>query len=145
MDSTGKKTAAAVHEEIAREIDQWLRVLFRGQRKTGHLDLEAVEMMVRAGMHRAGAAGLTAMLEVPVPVASERSVLCPCGEQARYQGLRSKPVLTAVGKVEVSRPYYWCGHCHQGQFPADAELDIEHTQLSPGVRRMLAMVGQAAP
>ena len=145
MDSTGKKTAAAVHEEIVREIDQWLRVLFSGQRKAGHVDLEAVEMMVRAGMHRAGAAGLTAMLEVPAPVASERSVLCPCGEQARYQGLRSKPVLTVVGKVEVSRPYYWCGHCHQGQFPADAELDIEHTELSPGVRRMLALVGADGP
>ena len=52
----------AVHEEIAREVDRWLRVLFSGQRKTGHVDLEAVEMMVRSGMHRAGAAGLQAML-----------------------------------------------------------------------------------
>jgi hypothetical protein len=145
MDGAGKKTAAAVHEEIAGEIEQWLRVLFRGQRKTGHVDLEAIEMMVRAGMHRVGAAGLTAMLEVPAPVASERSVPCPCGELARYQGIRSKPVLTAVGLAEVSRPYYWCGRCHQGQFPADVELDIEQTALSPGVRRMLAMVGQAAP
>src|SRR5258708_40007501 len=109
MDSTGKKTAAAVHEEIAREIDQWLRVLFRGQRKTGHLDLEAVEMMVRTGMHRAGAAGLTAMLEVPAPVASERSVLCPCGGQARDQGPSPKARVTARGEGGVSRPFYRCG------------------------------------
>ncbi len=145
MDGAGKKTAAAVHEEVAREIDQWLRVLFSAQRKTGHVDLEAVEMLVRAGMHRAGAAGLAAMLEVPAPAAEHRTVPCPCGEQAQYQGLRSKPVLTAVGKVAVSRPYYWCRHCHQGQFPADVELDIEHTELSPGVRRMLAVVGSGAP
>ncbi len=145
MDSTGKKTAAAFHEEIAREVDQWLRVLFAGQRKTGHVDLEAVEMLVRSGMHRAGAAGLQAMLAVPAPAASERSVPCSCGEPARYQGLRSKPVLTAVGEVNVSRPYYWCGDCHRGQFPADAALDIEQTELSPGVRRMLALVGAAAP
>ena len=54
-------------------------------------------------------------------------------------------MLTAVGPVEVSRPYYWCPHCHAGQFPADVELDIENTEFSPGVRRMQAMVGQEAP
>jgi Phage integrase family len=50
-----------------------------------------------------------------------------------------------VGKVEVSRPYYLCPHCHAGQFPADVELDIENREFSPGVRRMQAMVGQEAP
>jgi hypothetical protein len=40
---------------------------------------------------------------------------------------------------------YLCPHCHQGQFPADAELDIEPTAFSPGVRRMQALVGQEAP
>ena len=145
MDGAGKKTAAAVHEEIAREVDQWLRVRLSGQRKTGHVDLEAVEMMVRSGMHRAGAAGLQAMLAVPAPAASERSVPCSCGEPARYQELRSKPVLTAVGEVKVSRPYDYCGPCHRGQFPADAGLDIEQTELSPGGRRMLALVGADGP
>ena len=47
--------------------------------------------------------------------------------------------------MEVSRPYYLCPHCHTGQFPADVELDIENTELSPGVRRMQAVVGQEAP
>ena len=50
-----------------------------------------------------------------------------------------------MGKVEASRPYYLCPHCHSGQFPADIELDVENTTASPGVRRMLAMVGLAAP
>jgi hypothetical protein len=45
----------------------------------------------------------------------------------------------------MNRPWYLCPHCHQGQFPADAELDIEHTDFSPGVRRMQAVVGQQAP
>ena len=145
MDRAGKKTAAAVRDEIACEVDQWLQVLFRGQRKTGHIDVEAVEMMVRSGMQKAGAAGLQEMLAVPVPSASERSLPCACGERARYQGLRSKALLTAVGEVKVSRPYYWCEHCHRGQFPADADLDIELTGLSPGVRRMLALVGADGP
>src|SRR5258708_6359366 len=47
-----KKTAEAIRQEIAREIDQLLRVVFSGRRKTGRLDLEATEMVVRAAMHQ---------------------------------------------------------------------------------------------
>jgi len=122
-----------------------LLVIFNGRRKTGRLDLEAIEMVVRSAMHQAGAAALTELLHFPTPTADQRTLPCSCGQQAHYRELRSKPILTAVGKVEVSRPYYLCAHCHSGQFPADVELDIEHTEFSPGVRRMLALVGQDAP
>lgn len=145
MDTRGKKTAVAIHQEVAREIDKWLHVLFNGRRKTGHLDLEAIEMLMRSAMHQVGAAGITELLRLPVPDAGQRTVPCSCGHTANYRELRSKPVLTAVGKVEVSRPYYLCSQCHSGQFPADVELDIENTEYSPGVRRMLAVVGQDAP
>lgn len=145
MDSRGKKTAAAIHEEITREIDRWLLVLFNGRRKTGYVDLEAIEMMMRSAMHHAGAAGLTELLQYPEPAAGQRRISCPCGHHARYLELRSKTVLTAVGEVKVSRPYYLCSHCHNGQFPADVELDIENKELSPGVRRMEAVVGHGDP
>ena len=111
-------------------------------RKSSHLDLEAVEMLVRSAMHRAGAVALTELLQFPAP--GQRTVACPCGQEARYRGLRSKTVLTAVGTVGVSRPWYLCPHCHQGQFPADQELDMVDTEFSPGVRRMQALVGQDA-
>jgi len=39
------------------------------------------------------------------------------------------------------RAYYWCSRCRQGQFPADIARDIQNTEFSPGVRRMLALVG----
>jgi hypothetical protein len=145
VDTRGKKTAAAIHAEITREVNQWLQVLFNGRRKTGHVDLEAIEMMTRSAMHRVGAAGITELLRFPVPPAEQRTAPCSCGHTAHYQELRSKPVLTAVGRVEVSRPYYLCSHCHNGRFPADIELDIQDTEFSPGVRRMQAVVGQEAP
>jgi len=72
-------------------------VLFNGRRKTGHVDLEASEMMLRSAMHRAGAAGLRQLLQFPVPPAEQRTVSCSCGHTAHYQQLRSKTVLTAVG------------------------------------------------
>jgi hypothetical protein len=145
VDSGGKKTAAAVLEEVTREVGQWLNVLFRGRRKTGHMDLEASEILIRSAMHRAGAVGITQLLQFPVPPAEQRTFPCSCGHTALYQELRSKPLLTAVGPVEVSRPYYLCPHCHHGRFPADLELDIENMELSPGVRRMQAAVGQETP
>lgn len=66
-DGPGKKTAEAIRQEVAREIDQLLRVIFSGRRKAGRLDLEAVEMAVRSAMHRAGAAALTELLRFPAP------------------------------------------------------------------------------
>jgi hypothetical protein len=47
--------------------------------------------------------------------------------------------------VELSRPWYLCRHCHNGQFPVDRQLDVENRDCSPGVRRMQAIVGQEAP
>jgi hypothetical protein len=112
-------------------------------RKTGQVDLEAVEMLVRSAMHQAGARTLTELLRFPAP--DQRSIPCPCGQSALYRELRPKTVLTVVGTVEVSRPYYLCPHCQEGQFPADQELDIARSEFSPGVRRMQALVGQQAP
>ena len=102
-------------------------------------------MAMRSAMHHAGATALGALLQFPVPAAEQRSIPCSCGHRAGYQELRSKPLLTALGEVTVSRPYYLCAHCHHGQFPADVELDIVHTESSPGVRRMEAVIGQDAP
>lgn len=139
MERGGKKTAAAIHQEIAREVDTLLRVIFTDRRQRGSLDLEAVEVATRAAMHRAGAAALTQMLSGPE--AEPSPVDCPCGQRAHYHDLRNKRLLTVVGPVEIERAYYVCRHCGQGQAPRDRELDVEGTECSPGVRRMMAVVG----
>jgi len=115
------------------------------ERRCGQTDLEAVETGLRAALHQAGSAALTELLRYEAPAPDQQRRPCPCGHHARYQGLRSKPVLTVVGRVRTVRPYYLCSRCHQGQFPADAELDIDNSETSPGVRRMQALVGQEAP
>ena len=124
---------------------RWLHVIIKEQRKTGYIDLEAVEMLTRSTMHDAGALAIAAFLQFAAPASGQRRTPCPCGQQTLYQELRSKTVLTVVGEVKVSRPYYLCPHCHNGQFPADVELDIKGTDYSPGVRRMMAVVGYDAP
>jgi len=101
--------------------------------------LEAVEMATRAAMHRAGAAVLEELLAVPHPY--PRQVPCGCGGSAQYHEIRPKQLLTVLGRVKTERPYYVCPACHQGQSPRDQELDVEGTEYSPGVRRMMAVVG----
>jgi hypothetical protein len=93
-------------------------------------------MAVRSALQQAGAAASSKPLRIAAPTAAESRIACECGHEAHYRELRIKSVLTAVGKVQVSRPYYLCPHCHTGQFPADVELDIEHTEFSPGVHRI---------
>jgi hypothetical protein len=60
---------------------------------------------------------------------------------ALYKELRSKPVLTVVGPVAYQRPYYVCSQCHHAPNPTDAALGVERQEFSPGVRRMMAVVG----
>ncbi len=126
-------------------MNQLLARLFAERRNSGRTDLEAVETALRAALHEAGSAALTELLQYETPSPDQHQLPCPCGRYAQYQGMRSKPVLTVVGPARVSRPYYLCSRCHQGQFPADVELDIVDTEVSPGVRRMLALVGSTAP
>jgi len=126
-------------------MNQLLGRVFAQRRQHGRTDLEAVETALRTALHQAGAAAVSQLLQFEAPSPEHRRLPCPCGHHANYQGLRSKPLLTVVGPAQVLRPYYVCGQCHQGQFPADLELDIADKEVSPGVRRMLAVVGAAAP
>lgn len=109
------------------------------------MDLEAVEMGLRAALHQAGAVALSHLLQFSEPAPDQRELPCPCGHKARYRELRSRTLLTALGQVQLLRPWYLCPHCHNGQFPVDRQLDIEKQDCSPGVRRMQALVGQQAP
>ena len=74
----------------------------------------------------AGASALSQLLRYDPPEAEERLWPCPCGQQARYREMRSRRILTALGSVQLTRPYYLCEHCHHGQFPADLDLDVSH-------------------
>ncbi len=120
-------------------------MILQDRRKNGRLDLEATEMALRSALHQAGAVALGQLLQCDPPGPEQRQQACSCGHLAPYLELRSRCILTVVGEVELVRPYYLCSHCHRGQFPLDAQLDVEHQDLSPGVRRMLSVVGSEAP
>lgn len=51
--------------------------------------------------------------------------------------------MTVLGQVRLERAYYHCTACGAGFFPRDRELGIEGGSLSPGVARMVGLVGAA--
>lgn len=130
---------------MAYEVSRLLPLIFQQHRKSGSLDLEAIEMALRSALHHVGAVALGQWLQCEPPGPEERKQPCPCGQVAVYRELRSRTILSAVGEIAIRRPYFLCSHCHHGQFPFDRQLDLAHQDLSPGVRRMLSVVGAEAP
>jgi hypothetical protein len=116
-------------------------MVFGDWHKTGTIDLEAVELLVRNSMHQAGA--LTVQHLLSLSESHDHRVPCTCGQQAQFHETRRKKLLTMLGPVVFDRAYYLCPSCHQGQSPRDQELDVTGTECSPGVRRMMAAVGSA--
>ena len=100
--------------------------------------MEAVEIVVRDCMHHVGPPLLSRLLSMPVAHAAETA--CACGGAARYPDTRSKQLLSVVGPISIERAYSVCPHCPGGQSPLDQTLDVEGTEYSPGVRRMIAPV-----
>jgi hypothetical protein len=96
----------AIQQEVTREVEHLLQLIFRQRGNQGGLDLEAVEMAIRSAMHQAGVAALSELLQFDPPGAEQRRLPCSCGSAAHYLEVRSKPVLTAVGWVELRRPYF---------------------------------------
>ena len=96
-------------------------------------------MATRTASHQLGARLVEKLLSAPAEF--EREVPCPCGQKARFHQMRPKQLLTILGPITIQRPYYVCPACASGQSPRDAELDVQATEYSPGVRRMLAVVG----
>jgi len=96
-------------------------------------------MATRAATHQLGAKILEKLFNGLTDY--EQAVPCDCGQQGRFHEMRRKQILTVLGSITILRPYYLCPYCHQGQSPRDSELDVKGTEYSPGVRRMMAVVG----
>jgi hypothetical protein len=79
--------------------------------------------------------------------AGHRGPRIPCGNghQAEYVSNRAKAIDTVVGPVQLHRAWYHCAACRHGQAPRDAELGVQGSSLSPGLRKMIARAAAAVP
>lgn len=68
-------------------------------------------------------------------------LLCACGHPARYVDRRGKNFESVLGPLRLERAYYYCELCETGFCPRDRVLGLEGGSLSPGVVRMVGLVG----
>jgi hypothetical protein len=73
------------------------------------------------------------------------SLECPCGRRARFVGFRKRNVSTVCGVVRVTRAYYHCGHCGQGQIPWDVEQGMNQRLWTSGVKALVAEMSARLP
>ncbi|MDP2700978.1 MAG: ISKra4 family transposase [Candidatus Rokubacteria bacterium] len=66
---------------------------------------------------------------------------CACGQPARYAGRRAKTFTSVLGALTLERAYFHCEPCAAGFCPRDAALGLAGASLSPGVLRMVGLVG----
>lgn len=66
---------------------------------------------------------------------------CSCGKEACPAGTRSKDILSVLGPLRLERRYYLCSSCHTGFFPKDRTLGVDGASVTPGVLRMVGIVG----
>jgi hypothetical protein len=107
-------------------------------------DLEALELAIRTAMMRLGGSLLGRLLAAD-PGHRGPHIDCGAGHSAEFIGYRAKTIRTVLGPVALRRAYYHCAACGCGVVPRDDELGIAGASLSPGLRKMTARVGAAAP
>lgn len=104
------------------------------------MDLESAEMAIRSSVHKVGALALEKIINAESSHCGTQ-IKCKSGHEAQFVNYREKKLLTVLGEIRAKRAYYHCQECQYGIIPKDGSLDIEKTGFSPGVRRMMALVG----
>jgi hypothetical protein len=117
---------------LARTLGSWVQAEPR--------TLQAQEEQIVRQLHELGLALLAGLLTVASPPTA-RTILCPCGAQARYRRMRPATVTTLLGHLTYSRATYSCASCHQGLAPLDQHLQVAAGSLSMGLQELLALLG----
>ena len=111
-----------------------------GQKTGETIDLEALERAMRIQALDVAAKVLESHLN-QTEEDSSPVLPCSCGQEARPAGTRSKEVLSVLGPLRLERRYYLCSSCHTGFFPKDRTLGVDGASVTPGVLRMVGIVG----
>lgn len=67
------------------------------------------------------------------------TLVCACGQQARFAGRRSKTFQTTLGPMTLERAYYHCASCQAGLCPRDRALGFQDSTLSAATTRMVGL------
>lgn len=98
-------------------------------------------MAIRGSMHEVGGVLLERVLNADTGGHTGPRMDCGNGHEAAFVDYRNKGLVTVLSPIELRRAYYHCATCGEGVIPKDVELDVVGTSFSPGVRRLMGLVG----
>jgi hypothetical protein len=138
--ASGAGPKRGLQTALAAEIVGEIEVLV-GSGAVDEWDLEAVETAARREALRVAARAVEGRLNADTSDDVGPTTPCRCGESARYAGRRPKTFTSVLGALTLERAYYHCEPCETGFCPRDRALGLEGASLSPGVQRMVGLVG----
>lgn len=123
---------------MGKEVDCIVQHAFQEQSEHGHQELESLEFSIRWSVHRVGRTLLEMLLQRFYDQHAERKNI---EERYSYIEDRRKTIQTVLGKVTVTRGYYYDRKGRHGLSPYDTALDVVGTSFSCGMRRIMGKVG----
>jgi hypothetical protein len=105
------------------------------------LDFEAVETAARRRALHVAARAVEARINADTSDHIGPTLPCGCGKPAQYAGRHEKTFTSVLGPLTLLRAYYHCKPCGTGFCPRDHALGLDRSSLSPGVLRMVGIVG----
>lgn len=109
------------------------------------IDLSEIERTTRQLLQEIGGQAVKMAVALSQPKYVEPTVLCGCGNEAKYVRRRKARLYTILGQITVKRAYYVCGGCHKGQSPLDKQLGLRPNALSAELARLVALTGVQIP
>jgi hypothetical protein len=70
---------------------------------------------------------------------------CECGQQQRFEGYRSRQVMTTLGAVTYNRAYYRCAACKASHYVGEEQLGLGGSSFSLPAQEAIALVSSELP
>jgi len=71
---------------------------------------------------------------------------CPeCGKLLKRQALCERTLETMIGKITISRPYFYCSVCHHGFYPLDEVLGLSSGRKQYDIQEAAADLAKEVP
>lgn len=123
--------------ECVKDLEPRIRGLVTSGAEVSLVSLE--KLVFEAVMHL-GALWLGQVLTMYAAALAKEAgtrLPCHCGGVMRWVSLRTKTVLSLLGKVSYERVYYHCKRCHHGIAIGDRAWGLEHTLTTRGVAQLV--------
>jgi hypothetical protein len=118
---------------LTRTLSTWMQ-------EQPHTLAEVEQHVVRL-LKELGSSLVAGLCSLAAPQQPSASIPCSCGQTAAYQRQRKAQVTTLLGPISISRPYYLCAACGQGQHPLDTQLQFCAGSRSAALDELLALLG----